>query len=64
MDIVLVGAFLRADWHAISASIRKREGLANTTIEEGDIEARVTHEMPLKYGSTTERSIPVTVRMQ
>lgn len=63
MNIVLIAAFLRADWHAISNNIRKREGIADTIIDEGDIEALVTHDTS-KYGSTTERSSIITVQQQ
>lgn len=58
MNVVLIAAFFRADWHAISANICKREGIADDTIEnEGDIETLMTPEPSTKYGSTTERSI-------
>jgi MATE family multidrug resistance protein len=57
MNVVMIAAFLRADWHAISANIRKREGLTDSIIDQGDIEALVMHNATLKYGSTTERSV-------
>ncbi len=57
MNVVMIAAFLRADWHAISANIRKREGLVDSIIDQGDIEALVMHNATLKYGSTTERSV-------
>jgi Na+-driven multidrug efflux pump len=56
MNAVLVAAFCLADWHAISAAIRKREGISDTDeiadllLDEGDIETMVAHDGP-KYGS-------------
>jgi Na+-driven multidrug efflux pump len=56
MNAVLVAAFCLADWHAISAAIRKREGISDMDeisdllLDEGDIETLVTHDGP-KYGS-------------
>lgn len=59
MNVVMIGAFLRADWHAISANICKREGVDDDTIatDQGDIEALVLHNTTMKYGSTTEQSV-------
>jgi Na+-driven multidrug efflux pump len=55
MNAVLVGAFCLADWHAISASIRKREGMSDME-DDGDVETHVVHELP-NYGSiNAERS--------
>jgi Na+-driven multidrug efflux pump len=52
MNAVLVVAFCLADWHAISAAIRKREGISDLLLGEGDIETLVSHNWP-KYGSVT-----------
>lgn len=55
MNAVLIVAFSRADWYAISAAIRKREGISDGA-DDGDIEeALITHGAPL-YGSTVDRS--------
>lgn len=58
MNVVMVAAFLRSDWHAISANICKREGLDDTIIDQGDVEALVMHRNDtLKYGSTAEQCL-------
>ena len=62
MNVVLVAAFCFADWHAISAAIRIREGISDTVkisdllLDEGDIGTLMAHYGP-KYGSIdAERS--------
>lgn len=61
MNVVMVVAFLRADWHAISSNICKREGVDDTITDQGDIEALVMHNATLKYGSTTERGVTTAI---
>ena len=52
MNALLIVAFVNADWYAISVAIRKREGISDVFVDEGDIEdALITHGAP-KYGST------------
>jgi Na+-driven multidrug efflux pump len=49
MNVVLVVAFSIADWHAISAAIRKQEGISDFFSGEGDIETLVALDGS-KYG--------------
>lgn len=65
MNLLLIAAFMRADWYQISAAIRKREGIADTLVDEGDIEeALIIRVEESKYGSTTEgTNLPVQIRV-
>ena len=55
MNVVLIVAFMRADWYEISAAIRKREGIDDMLVGEGDIEeALIMHREESKYGSTSD----------
>jgi len=56
MNTVLIVAFVRADWYAISAAIRKREGIADILVDEGDIEEAPIIHGTSEYGSIAERS--------
>ena len=51
MDIVLIIAFMRADWYAIGAAVRKREGVSETDVDEGDIEESLIVNDTKNYGS-------------
>jgi MATE family multidrug resistance protein len=49
INAVLVVAFCLADWHAIGAAIRKREGMSDQFLHERDIETSVSDDGP-KFG--------------
>lgn len=56
MNAVLVVSFYRADWHAISEEIRKREGISDSHLVEGDIETQVSHDGTQHASLTVELS--------
>lgn len=57
MDIFLIIAFVRADWYAIGAAVRKREGISEAVVDEGDIEESLISNDAKDYGSIQANQI-------